>query len=61
MFHADAALGTALFATPAGARGTRFWLASREGLVGILMGQGPSTRGHTRMRLGKPVYGELMR
>ena len=45
----------------AGAWGTSFWIDPKEGLVGILMAQGPSTRVHTRMLFKNLVYGAMMR
>ena len=45
----------------AGAWGTSFWIDPKEGLVGILMAQGPSTRTHTRMLYKDLVYGAMMR
>ncbi|HEX2546000.1 MAG TPA: serine hydrolase domain-containing protein [Ramlibacter sp.] len=44
----------------AGAWGTSFWIDPKEKLVGILMAQGPSTRGHTRMLYKNLVYGALV-
>jgi CubicO group peptidase (beta-lactamase class C family) len=45
----------------AGAWGTSFWIDPQEGLVGILMAQGPSTRIHTRMLYKNLVYGAIVR
>lgn len=45
----------------AGAWGTSFWIDPKEGLVGILMAQGPSNRIHTRMLYKNLVYGALVR
>ena len=45
----------------AGAWGTSFWVDPKEGLVGILMAQGPSTRVHTRMLYKNLVYGAIVR
>ena len=45
----------------AGAWGTSFWIDPKEGLVGILMSQGPSTRVHSRMLYKSLVYGAMMR
>lgn len=45
----------------AGAWGTSFWIDPKEGLVGILMAQGPSTRSHTRMLFKNLVYGAMLR
>jgi CubicO group peptidase (beta-lactamase class C family) len=45
----------------AGAWGTSFWIDPKEGLVGILMAQGPSTRLHTRMLYKNLVYGAMVR
>jgi CubicO group peptidase (beta-lactamase class C family) len=45
----------------AGAWGTSFWIDPKEGLVGILMAQGPATRTHTRMVYKSLVYGAMMR
>ena len=44
----------------AGAWGTSFWIDPKEKLVGILMAQGPSNRGHTRMLYKNLVYGALV-
>lgn len=44
----------------AGAWGTSFWIDPKEGLVGILMAQGPSNRIHTRMLYKNLVYGSLV-
>ena len=44
----------------AGAWGTSFWIDPKENLVGILMAQGPSNRGHTRMLYKNLVYGALV-
>ncbi|HRO60866.1 MAG TPA: serine hydrolase domain-containing protein [Burkholderiaceae bacterium] len=44
----------------AGAWGTSFWIDPKEGLVGILMAQGPSNRIHTRMLYKNLVYGALV-
>ena len=43
----------------AGAWGTSFWIDPKEGLVGILMAQGPSNRIHTRMLYKNLVYGAM--
>lgn len=48
-------------ATWAGAWGASFWIDPNEGLVGILMAQGPSNRVHTRMLYKNLVYGALVR
>jgi len=45
----------------AGAWGTSFWIDPKEGLVGILMAQGPSNRVHTRMLFKNLVYGAMVR
>ncbi len=45
----------------AGAWGTSFWIDPKEGLVGILMAQGPSNRIHTRMLYKNLVYGAMVR
>ncbi len=45
----------------AGAWGTSFTIDPREGLVGILMAQGPSNRVHTRMVFKNLIYGALVR
>ncbi len=45
----------------AGAWGTSFWVDPKEGLVGILMSQGPSTRVHSRMLFKSLVYGAMMK
>jgi CubicO group peptidase (beta-lactamase class C family) len=45
----------------AGAWGTSFWIDPKEGLVGILMAQGPSNRIHTRMLYKDLVYGAMVR
>lgn len=45
----------------AGAWGTSFWIDPKEGLVGILMAQGPSNRVHTRMLYKNLVYGAMVR
>jgi CubicO group peptidase (beta-lactamase class C family) len=45
----------------AGAWGTSFWIDPKEGLVGILMAQGPSTRIHTRILYKNLVYGSVVR
>jgi CubicO group peptidase (beta-lactamase class C family) len=45
----------------AGAWGTSFWIDPNEGLVGILMAQGPSNRVHTRMLYKNLVYGAMVR
>ena len=45
----------------AGAWGTSFWVDPKEGLVGILMSQGPSTRVHSRMLFKNLVYGAMVR
>ena len=44
----------------AGAWGTSFWIDPKERLVGILMAQGPSNRGHTRMLYKNLGYGALV-
>jgi CubicO group peptidase (beta-lactamase class C family) len=44
----------------AGAWGTSFWIDPKEGLVGILMAQGPSNRVHTRMLYKNLVYGAMV-
>ncbi|MEK6242920.1 MAG: serine hydrolase domain-containing protein [Pseudomonadota bacterium] len=44
----------------AGAWGTSFWIDPKEGLVGILMAQGPSNRIHTRMLYKNLVYGSMV-
>ncbi len=45
----------------AGAWGTSFWIDPKEGLAGILMSQGPSTRVHSRMLFKNLVYGAMMK
>lgn len=45
----------------AGAWGTSFWIDPKEGLVGILMSQAPSTRIHTRMLYKNLVYGSVVK
>ncbi len=45
----------------AGAWGTSFWIDPKERLVGILMAQGPSNRGHTRMLYKNLVYGSVVK
>jgi CubicO group peptidase (beta-lactamase class C family) len=45
----------------AGAWGTSFTIDPREGVVGILMAQGPSNRVHTRMLFKNLIYGALVR
>ena len=45
----------------AGAWGTSFWIDPKEGLVGILMSQAPSTRVQSRMLFKNLVYGAMMR
>jgi len=45
----------------AGAWGTSFWIDPKEGLVGILMAQGPSNRIHTRMLYKDLVYGAIVK
>jgi CubicO group peptidase (beta-lactamase class C family) len=45
----------------AGAAGTSFWIDPREGLVGILMAYGPTTRVPTRMLFKNLVYGAMVR
>ena len=45
----------------AGAWGTSFTIDPREGIVGIIMGQGPSTRVHTRMLFKNLIYGAVVR
>ena len=44
----------------AGAWGTSFWIDPKEGLVGILMAQSPSTRIHTRMLFKNMVYAAMV-
>ncbi|MFC4166323.1 serine hydrolase domain-containing protein [Teichococcus aestuarii] len=44
----------------AGAWGTSFTIDRAEGLVGILMAQGPSARGQTRMLFKNLVYGAMV-
>ena len=45
----------------AGAWGTSFTIDPREGIVGILMAQGPSNRVHTRMLFKNLIYGAVVR
>jgi CubicO group peptidase (beta-lactamase class C family) len=45
----------------AGAWGTSFTIDPREGLIGILMAQGPSNRIHTRMLFKDLIYGAVAR
>ena len=45
----------------AGAWGTSFWVDPKEGLVAVLMTQGPSTRVNTRMLYKNLVYGAMVR
>lgn len=45
----------------AGAWGTSFTIDPREGIVGILMAQGPSHRVHTRMLFKNLLYGAVVR
>ena len=45
----------------AGAWGTSFWVDPKEGLIGILMSQGPSTRVHSRMLFKNLVYGAMVK
>lgn len=45
----------------AGAWGTSFWIDPKEGLVGILMSQAPSTRVYTRMLYKDLVYGAVVK
>ncbi len=45
----------------AGAWGTSFWVDPKEGLVGILMTQGPSTRVPSRMLFKNLVYGAMVK
>lgn len=45
----------------AGAWGTSFTIDPQEGLVGVLMAQGPSTRVHTRMLFKNLIYGAVVR
>ncbi|HET9735775.1 MAG TPA: serine hydrolase domain-containing protein [Burkholderiales bacterium] len=42
-----------------GVGGTTFWVDPKEGLVAILMTQGPNQRMHTRVLFRKQVYGAL--
>ncbi len=42
-----------------GVAGTTFWVDQREGLIAILMTQGPNQRTHTRTLYRKQVYGAL--
>jgi CubicO group peptidase (beta-lactamase class C family) len=44
----------------AGAWGTSFWIDPKEGLVGILMTQAPSTRVQSRMLFKNLVYGAMV-
>jgi CubicO group peptidase (beta-lactamase class C family) len=39
--------------------GTTFWVDPKEGLIAILMTQGPNQRMHTRVLFRKQVYGAL--
>lgn len=45
----------------AGAWGTSFWIDPKEGLVGILMSQAPSTRVYSRMLYKGLVYGAVVK
>lgn len=45
----------------AGAWGTSFWIDPKEGLVGILMSQAPSTRVYMRMLYKDRVYGAVVK
>ena len=45
----------------AGAWGTSFWIDPKEGLVGILMSQAPSTRIYSRMLYKDLVYGAVVK
>jgi CubicO group peptidase (beta-lactamase class C family) len=45
----------------AGAAGTSFWIDPREGLVGILMTYGPTTRVQSRMTFKNLVYGAMVK
>jgi CubicO group peptidase (beta-lactamase class C family) len=45
----------------AGAWGTSFWVDPKEGLVAVLMTQGPSVRVNTRMLYKNLVYGAMVR
>jgi len=45
----------------AGAAGTSFWIDPEEGLVGILMAYGPTTRVATRMHFKNLVYGAVVK
>lgn len=53
--------GSAGDAMWAGAWGTSFTIDPREGVVAILMAQGPSNRIHTRMLFKNLIYGALVR
>jgi CubicO group peptidase (beta-lactamase class C family) len=39
--------------------GTTFWVDPKQGLIAILMTQGPNQRMHTRTLFRKQVYGAL--
>ena len=45
----------------AGAWGTSFWIDPKEGLVAVLLAQGPSSRVPTRMLYKNLVYGAMVR
>lgn len=45
----------------AGAAGTSFWIDPKEGLVGIMMAYGPTTRVQTRMTFKNLVYGAMVK
>jgi hypothetical protein len=45
----------------AGVWGTSFTIDRREGVVGIIMTQGPSTRLHSRMLFKNLIYGAMVR
>ena len=45
----------------AGAAGTSFWIDPHEGLVGILMTYGPTTRVQSRMTFKNLVYGAMVK
>jgi CubicO group peptidase (beta-lactamase class C family) len=55
-----AATGHAGDAMWAGAWGTSFTIDRSEKLVGVFMGQGPSSRGHTRMVFKNLTYGAMV-
>lgn len=57
MGYAPGSKGDAMWA---GAWGTSFWVDRKEGLVGILMSQAPSTRYDTRMLMKNLVYGAMV-